>query len=1386
MTKNINNCDELLLKYKDLKEKLEQNEKNKNIEKALAEANPDAIFLLDKEGNFLKFIPNTNFDSYIVPPEVFIGKNIKDIFSEELSNIFFDSFKKLFETQKMQVIEYVLFEKYYEARFVISEKNKVISIVRNITETQKNKIELKNKNDFLLDVLENMTDAFISLDKNWNYTYINKKASEIFNIEPKNIIGKNIWEEFPENVGEHFKVNYKKAMREQISIQMEEYYEPYDRWFENSIVPSKEGLNIFFQDITSRKKSEFELENTMNRYYNLFQNSPNAIFINTNNKVTMLNKACLELFGAKKEEELLGKNPLDLFISEDSGEIKKRILRLQSPETNVPLREETILRLDGEKVDVEVLASSFIENGEIHIHVSLTDISKRKKLEIELNQKEKRFKALVENAPDAIILVGMDGQIKYASPSIKQLGYTPEYFITLAPNDLTHPDDLPMVLDTIMEVAQNPSKIKTIQYRFKDINNNWIWLESTFSNRLYDPEIEAIIINSRGISDRKIVEENLIKNEEKYRFLIENILDVVWVFDVESLKMKFISPSVEKLTGYTVDEALNQTMGEMFTTESLKGVKIAITEKVETFLKTGKKEVYTYEFEQLHKGGYSFWVEMITYLRVNPKTTKLEIIGTSRNINSRKLAEKELKENEAKFSKIFDCNPDMVLLTEIETGEIIDLNETFVKITGHNKKDIVGKTTIEINLWKNELERTSFINLLKEKNSIRGFELNLFKKSKEDMDTLVSAEIIELNNKKCILVIITDVTEQKKIREKLESERLRLKTLFDTTQEHIFIKDTKGIYLACNKKVENVFGAKEKNIIGKTDYDFLPTEIANNYRKNDLNVINSKKPLKLIGNIIYPDGHKEISETTLTPIFDSLENVIGIIGIAYDITELYNSQQEIKDREEIYSAIVNQANDSIALIDTITGEFIEFNEEIYKSLGYTKEEFKGMKISDINSEHSQDYIKNNIEFLISNGGGVFETKHRRKNGEIKEVRVSTKYIEIKNKGYFAVIISDITENKKIEKIIKDSESRLKEAQSLAKLGSWELDLKTNKLSWSDEIFHIFEIDKNKFEASYEAFLNAIHPDDREIVNQAYNDSIKNKTNYSIVHKLLMKDGSIKHVQEIGHTEYDFEGMPSISMGTVQDITDRVKIEEEIKLLNQNLEEKVKERTEQLEQTNKDLESFTYSVSHDLRSPLRHIDGFTKLLKNSIKNPTEDSVRYFDKIIQSANKMSGMIDDLLKFSRLGRKVLEKSNVDLNILVNQVIEQYKIDFGDRKIEFIVGNLPTIRGDIGLLQVVFENLISNAIKFTSKKDFAVIEINTCNQNNRNCTVYIKDNGAGFDMAYVDKLFGVFQRLHTESEFSGTGIGLANIKQIIQKHGGKIYAEGEIDKGATFYLSL
>ncbi len=267
---------------------------------------------------------------------------------------------------------------------------------------------------------------------------------------------------------------------------------------------------------------------------------------------------------------------------------------------------------------------------------------------------------------------------------------------------------------------------------------------------------------------------------------------------------------------------------------------------------------------------------------------------------------------------------------------------------------------------------------------------------------------------------------------------------------------------------------------------------------------------------------------------------------------------------------------------------------------------------------------------------------------------------------------------------------------------------------------------------------------------------------------------------------DESGKVTGALSSALDITDRRRAEEEIQTLNKELEQRVRDRTAQLEASNKELEAFSYSVSHDLRAPLRAIDGFTKVLLEEHEASLDEEGRRLSAIIRdNTNKMGRLIDDLLAFSRIGRVEMQAAPIDMGILARSVFFELTNEEGRGRIDFRVGKLPRFEGDPTMIRQVWVNLISNAVKFSSKKERAVIEVNGEIQNGE--AIYsVRDNGAGFDMRYSDKLFGVFQRLHGEREFPGTGVGLAIVQRVIHRHGGRVWAEGEVEKGAAFYFAL
>ncbi len=319
-----------------------------------------------------------------------------------------------------------------------------------------------------------------------------------------------------------------------------------------------------------------------------------------------------------------------------------------------------------------------------------------------------------------------------------------------------------------------------------------------------------------------------------------------------------------------------------------------------------------------------------------------------------------------------------------------------------------------------------------------------------------------------------------------------------------------------------------------------------------------------------------------------------------------------------------------------------------------------------------------------------------------------------------------------------------------------------------------------------AFQDLLTPQGRELFQQEYPKFKERGWAHDLEFEMIRKDGSILPVV-INATAIRAEDSSFImSRSVLHDITERRKSEAEIRRLNQGLERRVRERTKELETVNKELKSFAYSVSHDLRAPLRHLDGYMELLQKRIGNTLdEQGTHYMTTILDASKRMGMLIDDLLALSRTGRQTLSMTRVDLQVMVREIVADFKRDTAGRTIHWRIHNLPVVLADRTLIRVVWGDLLSNAIKFTRPRAVGEIEIGSYQQDG-DYVVFVRDNGVGFDMKYVNKLFGVFQRLHQADEFEGTGIGLANVQRIINRHGGKAWAEGRVGQGATFYFSL
>jgi PAS domain S-box-containing protein len=312
-----------------------------------------------------------------------------------------------------------------------------------------------------------------------------------------------------------------------------------------------------------------------------------------------------------------------------------------------------------------------------------------------------------------------------------------------------------------------------------------------------------------------------------------------------------------------------------------------------------------------------------------------------------------------------------------------------------------------------------------------------------------------------------------------------------------------------------------------------------------------------------------------------------------------------------------------------------------------------------------------------------------------------------------------------------------------------------------------------------------HPDDIESTQRAIDQLLSGERDSArFTKRYLHKNGSVVWADILTSLRRDKEGQPLYFMTNVIDITERKRTEEELRKYHEHLEELVQERTVKLETANKELETFSYSVSHDLRTPLRAIDGFSRILLDDYADKLGDEGgRLLNVVRDNTSRMGQLIDDILRFSRTSRLEMTFSEIDMEGLAHEVVEELKP--ADGKLQVEIEPIPPTTGDRAMMHQVFVNLLSNAVKFSRAREVAMIKVGGYIKDGE-AVYFVRDNGAGFDMHYVDKLFGVFQRLHSTEEFEGTGIGLAIVKRIVTRHSGRVWAEGKLNEGATIYFAI
>lgn len=627
---------------------------------------------------------------------------------------------------------------------------------------------------------------------------------------------------------------------------------------------------------------------------------------------------------------------------------------------------------------------------------------------------------------------------------------------------------------------------------------------------------------------------------------------------------------------------------------------------------------------------------------------------------------------------------------------------------------------------------------------------------------------------------VQDITERKLIEENLLREKTFSETTINSLPGVFYLFKEDGKFLRWNRNFEKVTGYSTEEFS-----ELNPLELFDSEEKvlvaSAIHRVFTEGKVDIEANLLSKDGKKTAYYFTGIRMLD--DDVPYLIGSGIDISERKQAEELLRETSNYLNNLFDYANAPIIVWDP-QFRISRFNPAFERLTGYKSREVIGLGLDILFPGDMKNESLNLIRRTLSGERWeVVEIPILRVDGTVRIVLWNSANVyDNEGKEIIATIAQgqDITERKQVEEELRASEKRYRSYIE----ATGELGWTTNADGEVVEDIPSFRqfTGQSREEVTGWGWSKALHMDDYENTIRVWKKAVEQKNRYEIEYRLRRHDGVYRYFLARGVPVLREDGSINEWVGTCIDITERKKTEEEIKKLNEELER----RASDLEASNKELEIFAYSVSHDLRAPLRSMEGFSQALLEDCFDILNDQCKdYLKRIQSSAELMAELIDDLLQLSRLTRANMVFNNVNLSEIAYTIAADLKKTQPDRKVEFVVASGLIAQGDEKLLNIVLYNLLENAWKFTSKSVTARIEFGVTEHDSKR-VYFVRDNGVGFDMTYVDKIFGPFQRLHSTSEFPGTGIGLASVQRIIHRHGGQIWAEGKVGEGAVFYFTL
>lgn len=1161
------------------------------------------------------------------------------------------------------------------------------------------------------------------------------------------------------------------------------------------------------QDITELKQKEKELEQTRYALSKILDSSLDIICsVNEDGYYESVSSACTKILGFSREE-MIGKHFKDFVFKEDYYATQAASSSIMSG-VSVTNFENRLVSKTG--AIIPMIWSAHWDSSEKKMYCVARDGTEIKKQEEQLVKNEKRYRALVNNASDVILILNQSGNPIYTSPSIyKVTGYTEEEALSLKLLELIHKDDLKKLLDQYLIAEQNIGETLPVDpVRFKNANNDWIIVELTITNLLKDPFIEGMVINFRDVTSR----EKALAELKLMESVVTNTSDAILIteaepFDLPGPKIIFVNEAFCKMTGYTKEEVIGKTprilQGPKTDQSAIHQMSVAIKkwQKYETTLlnykKTGEEFWINFTLNPIanENGWYTHWIAIERDV-TEVKVTELENYLLS-EINQLFLHHNNLTEllnkivrkildtedfcmgeiwllgasNKTLILTAFSYNNENMKLFYDETRHINNIgeNEGLPGISWRDKKIIYWD-----NLGANEhfmrrefaikygLESIYTIPLINGENVIGVLCLGI---SKKHQATSVS---------KSLFTKLSQQLAAEIIRKQLE---IQLNNIFNSSLDLIIIAGLDGFVKKANPAAKQILEYDAAEIINLPFTHFIhPDDEAITRLEADKLAKGEIIPY-FENRLITKNGNVKWIAWTFTP---SKEDNL-IYGMGKDITEKKNLEDILTKSNKlarIGSWEININKGTVYWSD-ITKEIREVDPDFVPTLELGISKFKEGFHRNTIQTRVQECINHGTpwdeELLIETFKGNWKWVRSIGEGEFLNGKCIRVY------GSF----QDINEKKKAQQEIIESNERFSLVAKATNDLIWDWDIITGEtLRLGKSFFENLGYKQNYSISNKILWLEFIHPDDLDRVEMNRNAVFEDpsKTYWEDQYRCKRADGSYAIVYDRGYIVRTSNGTAIKMIGSTQDISKLKQNEIELAKLNNQLIIQTKD----LAISNKELENFAYVASHDLQEPLRMISSFlTQIEKKYGDILDEKGKKYIYFAVDGAKRMRQIILDILEFSRVGRQELKIEEVNIRSILDEIIDLFKKQIEEKDAKIYIGKMPNILTYKATIRQIFQNILSNALKYHQENQAPLINI-YCEKENEFWKFSIEDKGIGIEHEYHDKIFEIFQRLHNKEDYSGTGIGLAIVKKIVETQGGKIYLESKKGQGSVFHFTI